>query len=100
MYGIKLNEGATDSSQKLNTEIYYIYNMLKFVFLIGLVIFIVGLITLLGLSVPYATGYINKALSFLPLQAHYIAIILSVLGIILMVLGGKISKMGKYYKFY
>ncbi|MCL4372998.1 hypothetical protein M1384_02945 [Candidatus Parvarchaeota archaeon] len=73
--------------------------MIKSLFLIGLIIFLVGGISFLGLSIQAISGYINKILSFIPLQQEYTSIIFIVIGLIVMGLSFH-SKMGKYYKYY
>ncbi len=73
--------------------------MIKSLFLIGLVIFLVGAVSFLGLNIQAVSGYINKILSFIPLQQEYTSIIFIVIGLIVMGLSFH-SKMGKYYKYY
>jgi hypothetical protein len=64
-----------------------------------LVIFLVGAVSFLGLNIQAVSGYINKILSFIPLQQEYTSIIFIVIGLIVMGLSFH-SKMGKYYKYY
>ncbi len=73
--------------------------MIKSLFLIGLIIFLIGGISFLGLNIHAISGYIDKILSFIPLQQEYTSIIFIVLGLILIGLSFH-SKMGKYYKYY
>lgn len=73
--------------------------MIKSLFLIGLVIFLVGAVSFLGLNIQAVSGYINKILSFIPLQQEYTSIIFMAIGLIVMGLSFH-SKMGKYYKYY
>ena len=73
--------------------------MLKSLFFIGLVIFLLGGVSFLGLSVPTIGGYISQLFSFIPLQQQYSAILFIVIGLILMGLSFH-SKMGKYFKYY
>ena len=73
--------------------------MIKSLFLIGLIIFLIGGVSFLGLNIQAVSGYIHKILSFIPLQQEYTSIIFIVIGLILMGLSFH-SKMGKYYKYY
>ncbi len=73
--------------------------MIKSLFLIGLIIFLAGGISFLGLNIHTISKYINEILSFIPLQQEYTSIIFIVIGLILMGLSFY-SKMGKYYKYY
>ncbi|MCL4397376.1 hypothetical protein M1494_03470 [Candidatus Parvarchaeota archaeon] len=73
--------------------------MIKSLFLIGLVIFLIGGVSFLGLNIQAISGYIHEMLSFIPLQQEYTSIIFIVIGLILMGLSFH-SKMGKYYKYY
>jgi len=73
--------------------------MIKSLFLIGLVIFLIGGISFLGLNIHTISNYINNILSFIPLQEVYTSIIFIVIGLIIMGLSFY-PKMGKYYKYY
>ncbi len=73
--------------------------MIKSLFLIGLIIFLIGGISFLGLNIHVISKYINEILSFIPLQQEYTSIIFVVVGLIIMGLSFY-SKMGKYYKYY
>ncbi|MCL4376296.1 hypothetical protein M1558_02290 [Candidatus Parvarchaeota archaeon] len=73
--------------------------MIKSLFLIGLIIFLIGGVSFLGLNIQAVSGYIHKILSFIPLQQEYTSIIFIVIGLIFMGLSFH-SKMGKYYKYY
>ncbi|MCL4398873.1 MAG: hypothetical protein M1322_03480 [Candidatus Parvarchaeota archaeon] len=73
--------------------------MIKSLFLIGLIVFLIGGISFLGLNIQTVSGYVNKILSFIPLQQVYTSIIFIVIGLILMGLSFH-PKMGKYYKYY
>ncbi len=73
--------------------------MKKSLFFIGLVVFLVGAIDFLGLTIQTVSGYIDKIFSFVPLPQQYSAVIFAVVGLVLMGLSFH-SKMGKYYKFY
>ncbi len=73
--------------------------MIKSLFLIGLIIFLIGGISFLGLNIKDISGYINKILSFIPLQQVYTSIIFIVIGLIFIGLSFY-PKMGKYYKYY
>jgi hypothetical protein len=73
--------------------------MIKSLFLIGLIIFLIGGISFLGLNIKDISGYTNKILSFIPLQQVYTSIIFIVIGLIFIGLSFY-PKMGKYYKYY
>ena len=73
--------------------------MIKSLFLIGLILFLIGGISFLGLNIQAISGYINKILAFIPLQQMYTSIIFIVIGLIFIGLSFY-PKMGKYYKYY
>lgn len=72
--------------------------MIKSLFLIGLVLFLMGGISFLGLNIQSVSSYVGKILSVIPLQP-YTSIIFMVAGLVIMGLSFH-SKMGKYYKYY
>lgn len=73
--------------------------MIKSLFLIGLIVFLIGGVSFLGLNIQAISGYINKLFSFIPLQQEYTAIIFMAVGLIVLGLSFY-PKMGKYYKYY
>ena len=73
--------------------------MIKSLFLIGLVVFVIGVIGFSGLTIKVIGSYVNRIFSYIPIQQQYSAIIFIIIGFILMGLSFN-SKMGKYYKYY
>ncbi|EGD71870.1 MAG: hypothetical protein CSMARM5_0067 [Candidatus Parvarchaeum acidophilus ARMAN-5_'5-way FS'] len=73
--------------------------MIKSLFLIGFVVFVIGVIGFSGLTIKVIGSYVNRIFSYIPIQQQYSAIIFIIIGFILMGLSFN-SKMGKYYKYY
>ena len=73
--------------------------MIKSLFLLGLVLLAVGGALFIGATFPYS-NQITTYLSSSPLNMAYTTLIIAVVGIVLMGISFRVSKMGKYYKFY
>ncbi len=89
----------SNSKERVKFKRNLINYMIKSLFLIGLILFLIGGISFLGLNIQTVSHYIKEILSFIPLQQEYTAIIFIVIGLIFIGLSFH-SKMGKYFKYY
>ncbi len=73
--------------------------MLKSLFVLGLILLVVGGALFIGVSFPYSSQ-LKTYLSSSPVNMTYTTLIVAVVGLILIGVSFRVSKMGKYYKFY
>ncbi len=74
--------------------------MYKSLVAVGIVLIVVGAIVLSGLNIPHVTFRLDDFFNYFQISYTYSSIIFIVVGVVVMVLGGLHSEMGKYFNFY